>query len=82
MHQRACHPFMEYQSGQGRYRSTVHGLTNENDLIDACRQLMEEYQQHFPESGFLGFAVQRSYKHIDGIAFSVGITRDPLFGPW
>lgn len=81
MHQKACHPFLEYQSGHGRYRSTVRGLANEDDIIDACRQLMEGYQEYFPESGFLGFAVQRSYKHLDGIAFSVGITRDPLFGP-
>ncbi|HBI78219.1 MAG TPA: GNAT family N-acetyltransferase, partial [Marinobacter adhaerens] len=39
------------------------------------------YKSHFPESGFLGFAVQRSYQHVGGIEFSVGITRDALFGP-
>jgi acetyltransferase len=42
---------------------------------------MEEYQKHYPQSGFLGFAVQRSYQHVGGIEFSVGITRDELFGP-
>lgn len=81
IHEMACQPFMEYQSGQGRYRSTIHGLNNEVDIIDACRELMENYQTHFPESGFIGFTVQRSYKHIDGVSFSVGITRDELFGP-
>lgn len=81
IHKQACHPFVEYAEAQGRYRSTVHGLNSETDILEACRELMEKYQKHFPESGFIGFAVQRAYKHIDGIAFSVGITRDELFGP-
>src|SRR5690606_16103724 len=49
--------------------------------IDSCRILMEEYLEHHPDSGFHGFAVQRSYQHVGGIEFSVGITRDPVFGP-
>src|SRR5690554_3387001 len=34
-----------------------------------------------PICGFLGFAVQHSYQHVGGIEFSVGITRDDVFGP-
>ena len=56
-------------------------LNSEAAIMDSCRYLMDEYQSHFPGSGFLGFAVQRSYQHVGGIEFSVGITRDPLFGP-
>src|SRR5690606_25642287 len=47
----------------------------------SCRQLLSEYRTHFPESGFLGFAVQHAHGHMGGIGFSVGITRDPVFGP-
>ncbi len=81
IHEQACHPFIPLSSGRGRYKGTVQKLNNENAIIDSCRFLMEEYQKHYPESGFLGFAVQRSYQHVGGIEFSVGITRDELFGP-
>lgn len=81
IHERGCHPFMEEQTGRGRYKATIQGLNSENAIIDSCRVLLEEYQAHFPRSGFLGFAVQRTYQHLGGIAFSVGITRDPIFGP-
>jgi acetyltransferase len=81
IHEQACHPFIPLSSGRGRYKGTVQKLNSENAIIDSCRFLMEEYQKHYPQSGFLGFAVQRSYQHVGGIEFSVGITRDELFGP-
>ncbi|SDX70354.1 bifunctional acetate--CoA ligase family protein/GNAT family N-acetyltransferase [Marinobacter mobilis] len=81
IHEQSCHPFMEQSTGRGRYKSTIQGLSNESAILDACRQLMEEYQKNFPDSGFLGFAVQHSYQHVGGVEFSVGITRDANFGP-
>lgn len=81
VHEQACHPFMTLTVTQRRYKGTVQKLNNEAAIIDACRFLMEEYQKHFPDSGFLGFAMQRSYQHVGGIEFSVGITRDAQFGP-
>jgi len=59
----------------------VPKLSSEAAIIDGCQSLLEEYGKHFPESGFLGFAVQFSYQHVGGIEFSIGITRDALFGP-
>ncbi len=81
IHEQACHPFMDLSPTQRRYKGTMQKLNSEEAIMDACRFLMEEYQEHFPESGFIGFAVQRSYQHVGGIEFSVGITRDPVFGP-
>ncbi|MCG2580106.1 MAG: bifunctional acetate--CoA ligase family protein/GNAT family N-acetyltransferase [Marinobacter sp.] len=81
IHQQACYPFLELSTGQRRFKGTIQKLNSEAAIIDSCRVLMEEYQQHFPDSGFLGFAVQRSYQHVGGIEFSVGITRDSVFGP-
>ena len=81
IHEQACHPFLELSPTQRRYKGTVQKLNSEAAIMDSCRYLMEEYQSHFPGSGFLGFAVQRSYQHVGGIEFSVGITRDSLFGP-
>ena len=81
IHEQACHRFLDLSPTQRRYKGTVQKLNSEAAIMDSCRYLMEEYQSHFPGSGFLGFAVQRSYQHVGGIEFSVGITRDPLFGP-
>jgi acetyltransferase len=81
IHEQACHPFLDLSPTQRRYKGTVQKLNSEAAIMDSCRYLMEEYQTHFPDSGFLGFAVQRSYQHVGGIEFSVGITRDALFGP-
>lgn len=81
IHEHACYPFRELSTGQRRFKGTLQKLNSEAAIIDGCRVLMEEYQFHFPGSGFLGFAVQRAYQHVGGIEFSVGITRDPLFGP-
>ncbi|PHQ24772.1 GNAT family N-acetyltransferase [Marinobacter guineae] len=81
IHEQACHPFLDLSPTQRRYKGTVQKLNSEAAIMDSCRFLMDEYQTHFPESGFLGFAVQRSYQHVGGIEFSVGITRDVLFGP-
>ncbi|QSP94297.1 bifunctional acetate--CoA ligase family protein/GNAT family N-acetyltransferase [Marinobacter salinisoli] len=81
IHEQVCHPFLNLSPTQRRYKGTIQKLNSEQAIIEACRFLMEDYQFHFPKSGFLGFAVQRSYQHVGGIEFSVGITRDPVFGP-
>lgn len=81
VHEQACHPFQPYSPNQKRYNCTMPKLNSEAAIIDGCQSLLEEYGKHFPESGFLGFAVQFSYQHVGGIEFSVGITRDALFGP-
>ncbi len=81
IHEQACQPFVKLSPSQRRYKGTMQKLNGEPAIIDACRYLMEEYRLHFPDSGFLGFAVQYSYQHVGGVEFSVGITRDSLFGP-
>ena len=81
LHQDACHPFMELSPSQRRYKGILRKLDNEQGIIDGCHALMDEYLKHFPDSGFLGFSVQHSYQHVGGIEFSVGITRDEVYGP-
>jgi acetyltransferase len=81
IHEQACHPLVELTPGQRRYKGAVQKLNSEGAIMDSCRFLMDEYQKHYSDSGFLGFAVQHSYQHVGGIEFSVGITRDKLFGP-
>jgi acetyltransferase len=81
IHEQSCVPLVALSPGQRRYKGIVQKLNSEGAIIDSCRFLMEEYQKHYPDSGFLGYAVQRYYQHVGGVEFSVGITRDELFGP-
>jgi acetyltransferase len=81
IHEQSCVPLVALSPGQRRYKGIVQKLNSEGAIIDSCRFLMEEYQKHYPDSGFLGYAVQRSYQHVGGVEFSVGITRDEVFGP-
>ena len=80
-HEAVCHPFTDLTPAQRRYKGTLKKLGNEQAIIDACHYLMDDYLMHFPDSGFLGFSVQHSYQHVGGIEFSVGITRDDVYGP-
>ncbi|HTN32678.1 MAG TPA: GNAT family N-acetyltransferase [Marinobacter sp.] len=81
VHEQMCNPFLDLSPAQRRYKGTVYKLDSEEAIIDACRLLKSEYEEHFPESKFQSFAVQRSHQHVGGVEFSVGITRDALFGP-
>lgn len=81
MHEYTCHPFLEEKTGRGRYRNTLHRMNDEASIREACEQLIKVYEDHFSDAAFLGFAVHRSVTHIAGLGFSLGITRDPLFGP-
>lgn len=81
LHQQSSVPLVALSPGQRRYKGTVKKINSEGAIIDSCQFLMEQYQNHYPDSGFMGYAVQRSYQHVGGIEFSVGITRDELFGP-
>ncbi|WP_152208649.1 GNAT family N-acetyltransferase [Marinobacter changyiensis] len=81
VHELSCHPFMEHKKGGSGYRTTIQGLNSESAILDSCKILMDEYRHSYPDSGFLGFAVQHTYQHVGGIEFSVGITRDATFGP-
>lgn len=81
LHLSGCYPFLEKVTGRGRYRGTLRGLNEDDTIRESCRLLLKHYREHFPSSEFLGFAVQESFQAAGGAAFSIGITRDPVFGP-
>ncbi|KAA8976953.1 bifunctional acetate--CoA ligase family protein/GNAT family N-acetyltransferase [Halospina sp. K52047b] len=81
LHERGCHPYLEETSGRGRYRYTIRRLNDEAAISNACQTLMEQYRKHFPNSGFLGFAMHQTNAGLEGIGFSLGLTRDAVFGP-
>lgn len=81
LHAQASHPFLEEKTGRGRYKATLRKLHDDETIKQSCQLLFTQYKEHFPNSGFLGYAVQASHQHIGGLGFSLGITRDPVFGP-
>ncbi|UZE97569.1 bifunctional acetate--CoA ligase family protein/GNAT family N-acetyltransferase [Alkalimarinus alittae] len=81
LHEKSSHPFLEEKTGRGRYKTTIRRLNEEHAIISSCGELFEQYKEHFPNSGFLGYSVHCSHQHIGGLGFSLGITRDPNFGP-
>ena len=81
LHEAVCSPFQDQRTGRSRYRGRVKGLIGDNILRDSCEYLLTHYKEQFPDSKFQGFAVQPSYQEIGGIGFSIGVTRDPVFGP-
>ncbi len=81
LHEKSSHPFLEEQTGRGRYKTTVRRLNEQDTIISSCEQLFQQYKEHFPNSGFLGYSVHLSHLHIGGLGFSLGITRDPKLGP-
>ncbi|PIE43324.1 MAG: GNAT family N-acetyltransferase [Gammaproteobacteria bacterium] len=81
LHEQAAHPFLEEKNGRGRYKATIRSLNDEKSIRLSCQQLFQQYKEHFPSSGFIGFSVHETHQHIGGLGFSLGITRDPVFGP-
>ncbi|PID42459.1 MAG: GNAT family N-acetyltransferase [Proteobacteria bacterium] len=81
LHEQAAHPFLEEKNGRGRYQATIRSLNDEQSIRLSCQQLFQQYKEHFPNSGFIGFSVQETHQHIGGLGFSLGITRDKVFGP-
>lgn len=81
LHEQASHPFLEEKTGRGRYRAMMRQLNDDAVIRESCQLLFAQYQEHYRNSGFLGYAVHASHQHVGGLEFSVGITRDPVFGP-
>jgi acetyltransferase len=81
LHEKSCHPFLEEKTGRGRYKTTMKRLNDEHAIQNSCKILLQQYEAHFKGSGFLGYAVHKTDQHIGGLGFSLGITRDPVFGP-
>jgi acetyltransferase len=81
LHEAMCIPFGEKAVGSGRYIEHIKGLDGTAEVREACLTLRAHCQRFYPDSAFMGFAVQPSRQARGGIGFSLGVTRDPVFGP-
>jgi len=81
IHQDYCHPFAYGDNPRDRWRGVITGLRSVEDLKEAAHDLTEQWQQRFPQSKVHGFSLQPMRPSGDAGQFSMGITRDAVFGP-
>ncbi len=81
LHEALCSPFADAVARPGRYVDHIRGLNGSAEVREACQVLRAHCQRFFPTSAFMGYAVQPSRQARGGIGFSIGVTRDPVFGP-
>jgi len=81
LHTEGGMPYRGEYTNKGRFRGRVKGVLGETKVRQACQNLIERYPLFYPDSHFMGYAVQASFPFSGGVGFSIGVTRDPLFGP-
>lgn len=81
LHEAGCYPFAEDGVSLARYLGHVRGLEGGLAIREACLAMKAHVQRFFPGSAFMGYAVQPFRQARGGVAFSLGVARDPVFGP-
>lgn len=81
LHQYYLHPFAYSGDPQRRWRAVSVDINTGAQLQDAAERLKADCTLHFPDSTQLGFVVQPMRRRLDSLQFSLGITRDSVYGP-
>jgi len=81
VHQTYSYPFAYQNVPAARWRGAKIELADEAALRGASVELAAEKARRLPDSKILGWAVQPMRRKVDAIQFSLGITRDPTYGP-
>jgi acetyltransferase len=81
VHQTYSYPFAYQNAPAARWRGAKIELADEQALRVAYVELAAEKARRLPDSKMLGWAVQPMRRKVDAIQFSLGITRDPTYGP-
>lgn len=81
VHSQACIPFNYAGDPVKRWRGVAIELKTPSQLVDAYSRLKQECEQRYPKSQILGFAVQPMLRRLDSLQFSMGVTRDAVYGP-
>lgn len=81
IHQDYCHPFAYGDNPRDRWRGVATNLKNFADLQEAADDLKSQLKSRFPSSRRHGYSIQPMRPSGDAGQFSMGITRDSVFGP-
>lgn len=81
VHETYSYPFAYQDKPLARWRGAKIDCPDEESLLLAHDELLEEKNRRMPTSRILGWAVQPMRRKVDALQFSLGITRDETYGP-
>lgn len=81
LHEAYQYPFAYPEEARHRWRGVAIDVTGPEALLGEVEQLHEGLARYFPDSPFQGYVVQPMRRRLDSLQFSLGITRDSIYGP-
>lgn len=81
LHEQYMSPFGYRTDPRRRWRGVAVDISTADELRFHAARLLDEHREQFSDSAFLGFTVQPMRRRLDSIQFSLGVTRDSIFGP-
>lgn len=82
VHETYSYPFAYRDVPAARWRGAKIELIDEAAVLNAHNELLAEKDRRLPNSLVLGWTVQPMRRKVDGMQFSLGITRDATYGPF
>ncbi len=77
----ARRPFADVGADAVPWHAVARDLGTVEELEAAARALADGARRHHPDQTPDGFKLQRLVRGLDALQLSIGITRDPVFGP-
>lgn len=81
LHEAYLYPFAYPSEARQRWRGVAIDIGHAEQLEEEVDKLYLGLQQHFPASKVMGYVVQPMRRRLDALQFSLGITRDQVYGP-
>ncbi|WP_207063086.1 bifunctional acetate--CoA ligase family protein/GNAT family N-acetyltransferase [Motiliproteus sp. SC1-56] len=81
LHRENRKPFSYDQGGGQRWRDLALDLYSIKEVKEAVTKLAYRVSERHPEEELRGYCVQQMKRGFQSLQISVGVTRDPIFGP-
>lgn len=81
IHQRYLYPFAYSHEARFRWHGVAIDVVDAESVVIEADRLSSELSEFFPDSEIHGYAIQPMRRRLDTLQFSLGITRDQVYGP-
>lgn len=81
IHERYLYPFAYSKEARFRWRGVAIDVMTPDGVLAEADRLREAVVDYFPDSEVMGYVVQPMRRRLDSLQFSMGITRDQVYGP-